>query len=256
MNKPKLQSHFQYKYTLTEMCLFGTIEIVGTGGVQDTDYFYVDEDTVASGLTVFLVPQVPVQSVDIKAVLSGTNSDSNQDSDTITVDTLTQLNKAIRVDNSGSPATWTDVSDAVLQAGGYGAAGDQVDVIGVPNPATDALWTDLRYVLSNDLTPGASRMAIPDRMEPARTNVRIREDNTFSVSNRFVDNDGSNTIAKMRGRTVCFMIESHEDGGPVVTEYQVLGNAAFNEMPINAPDNGDVSIAASGFYRKWLVYTP
>lgn len=259
MNLPKSQAHVQYKYSLTEMVLFGTVEIItGTGAVSGTDYNFVDEDTTTETLVLFLVPSTPIGVTnDLDLVISGLNADTNNDSDTLTVAALTQLNSAIRVEQAGGTATtWTDVTGAVPQVTGYGNTNDQVDICGIPSPTDDALWTNLRYMRGHDITPGASRTPIPDRLEPARVTIRIRETNEFSVTEDYVDTDGAYTVSKLRGRTCCFMIEQHEDGGPVVTEYQVLGNAAFNEMPISFGDNDVGSITASGFYRKFISYQP
>ena len=82
MNLPKSQAHAQYKYSLTEMVLFGTVEIItGTGAVAGTDYNFVDEDAASAGLTLFLVPSTPIGATNsLDVILSGTNSDSNNDS--------------------------------------------------------------------------------------------------------------------------------------------------------------------------------
>lgn len=260
MNLPKSQAHAQYKYCIDPiMVLMGTVEIItGSGAVSGTDYNFVDEDDATTALTLFLVPSTPIGVTnDLDLILSGLNTDSNNPSDTLTVAALTQLNSAVRVDQvGGTPTTWTDVTGAVPQVTGYGNTNDQVDICGIPSPTNDALWTNLRYMRNHDITPGASRVPIPDRLEPARVTIRIRESNEFSVTGDYVDNDGVSTISKLRGRTCCFMIEQHEDGGPVVTEYQVLGNAAFNEMPISFGDNAVGTITGSGFYRRLIMYQP
>jgi len=259
MNLPKSQAHAQYKYTLTEMVMFGTVEIItGLGAVSGTDYNFVDGSTHATGLTLFLVPFTPIGVTnDLDVIVSGLNADTNNPSDTLTVAALTQLNSAIRVEQAGGTATtWTDVTGAVPQATGYGNVNDQVDICGIPAPTNDALWTDLLFQRSNDITPGPSRLPIPNRLEPAYCTIRIRESNEFSVTGDYVDNNSEFTISKLRGRTCCFMIEMHEDGGPVVTEYQVLGNAAFNEMPISFGDNAVGSIVGSGFYKRLIMYQP
>lgn len=258
MNLPKSQAHAQYKYSLTPMVLFGTVEIItGAGAVEGTDYNFVDEDAATAGLTLFLVPSTPIDAVDLDLIISGLNADTNTPSDVITVSALTQLNSAVRVDQVGGiPTTWTNVAGAVPQVTGYGSTNDQVDICGIPSPTNDALWTNLRYVRGHDITPGPSRMPIPDRLEPVRVTIRIRETNEFSVTEDYVDTNGAYTVSKLRGRTGCFMIEQHEDGGPVVTEYQILGSAAFNEMPTSFGDNAVGSITASGFYRKFISYQP
>lgn len=254
MNKPKTQAHQSYYYDLTNMVLFGKIEIVSGSGVLDTDYFFVDDDIAASGLTLFMVPRTPIGAVDISAVMSGLNSDSDGDSDSTTVPAYKQADSAIRVDNSAAPATWTDVSAAVLQASDYGSAGDLVELIGIANPETDGLWTSMNYIRSFDVTPGQSIEPVPSEMEPQLTTRRIRQEQTFDLSGEYIDNNTG--IPRIRGMEVCLMVEQHEDGGPVVSEYWVLGNAAVQDAPVSAPDNAPQSISASGSYRRRLIYTP
>jgi hypothetical protein len=252
-NKPKTQAHQSYYYSLTQMVLFAMVEIVGTGGVKDTDYFVVDEDTATAGLTLFLVPRAPIGSSNVIAVVSGLNDDSDTDSASITVATLAQQDKAYMVTQAGgSPAAWTDVSDVTLQASGYGVAGDWVEVIGVPNPTVDGNWTAVHYMRSSDITPGPALQPIPSGMDPQRVTNRVRQEHGFALSGLYVDNDTG--LSYLRGREICFMVENHEDGGPVVSEYIVLGNAAVQDAPPSAADNADITIAASGTYRRRLVY--
>jgi hypothetical protein len=253
---PKMQSHYRYKYTFTQMVWFATINIMDNGGVKDTDYELEDLVTAASGLTLFLVPQVPIQAGAISAVIGGLNSDSDNDSDAVAMAARSAAGKAFRVDNTAAPATWTDVDDVTLQASDYGTGGDIIDCLGFPNPASSGLWTVLMFERSHDWSPGASRVPVADRMNPAYTNIRTRESNEVSVSCDYVTADHATSLPGLRGQTICFIAEARQDGGPIVEEYQILGNFVVNEPTVSAPENGVVTFSASGFYSKVAFFEP
>jgi len=238
------------------MTLFSVIEIItGSANVLNTDYFTVDKDTTADTVVLFAVPRSPIGAVDIDLTVSGMNSDTNQDSDEVTVSAYDQADSAALVLNSAAAATWTDVTTVALGTPEYGSANEIVELIGVPNPITDALWTGVDYIRSLDVTPGSMIEPVPSEMEPQLVTRRIRQEQTFDISGEYVDNNTG--LPVIRGReSVCLMVEQHEDGGPVVSEYWILGNAAVQDTPVSAPDNAALSISASGSYRRRLIYAP
>ena len=238
------------------MTLFSVIEIItGSANVLNTDYFTVDKDTTADTVVLFAVPRSPIGAVDIDLTVSGMNSDTNQDSDEVTVSAYDQADSAALVLNSAAAATWTNVTTVALGTPEYGTSNEIVELIGVPNPITDALWTGVDYIRSLDVTPGSMIEPVPSEMEPQLVTRRIRQEQTFDISGEYVDNNTG--LPVIRGReSVCLMVEQHEDGGPVVSEYWILGNAAVQDTPVSAPDNAALSISASGSYRRRLIYAP
>lgn len=255
MNKPKRQEHQAYYYSLTGMTLFAVIEIItGAGDTLDTDYYTVDKDTAASGLTLFMVPRTPIASVAVEGIVAGLNSDTDSPSDTTTVPANSQADSAVMVLNTAAAATWTDTTTFDLDATDYGTAGDIVELIGVPNPEVDGNWIGVDYIRSLDITPGQMIEPVPSDMEPQLVTRRIRQEHSFDISGEYVDNNTG--LSNIRGREVCLMVEHHEDGGPVVSEYVILGNAAVQDAPPSAPDNAPITISASGSYRRRLIYAP
>lgn len=258
MNKPKTQAHLSHYYSLTGMTLFAAIEIVSGSGVKNTDYYVVDDETTTDTVVLFLVPRTPIGAVDVSAIVAGLNSDSDNNSDSTTVDAYKQADSAILVLNTAAAATWTDVDAAdaamALQASDYGTAGDLIELIGVPNPTVDALWTSLHYIRSLDVTPGQTIEPVASEMEPQRVTRRVRQEQTFDISGEYVDNNTG--LPRVRGMEVSFMVEHREDGGPVISEYVILGNAAVQDAPISAPDNAPLSISTTGSFRRRLIYEP
>jgi len=238
------------------MTLFAVIEIItGTAAVLNTDYFTVDKDTTTDSVVLFMVPRTPIRSTAVKGIVSGLNSDSDNPSDATTVAALKQADSAILVLNSAAAATWTDVSSFALDAASFGTAGDLVELIGVPNPTVDGNWTGVNYIRSFDVTPGQTIEPVPSEMEPALVTRRVRQEQTFDISGEYVDNNTG--LPVIRGQdTVCLLVEQHEDGGPVVSEYWILGNAAVQDTPVSAPDNAALSISATGSFRRRLIYAP
>jgi len=237
------------------MTLFAVIEIItGSAAVLNTDYFTVDKDTTATTVVLFMVPRAPVGATAVKGIVSGLNSDSDNDSDATTVAAQAQADSATLVLNSAAAETWTSTTAFALDAASFGTAGDIVELIGVPNPTVDGNWTGVDYIRSLDVTPGQTIEPVPSEMEPQLVTRRIRQEQTFSISGEYVDN--STGLPLIRGREVCIMVEQHEDGGPVVSEYWVLGNAAVQDAPVSAPDNAALSITADGSYRRRLIYAP
>jgi len=238
------------------MTLFSVIEIItGAGNMLNTDYFTVDKDTTADTVVLFAVPRSPIASVDIDLTISGLNSDSDNPSDEMTVEAEQQADSAVLVLNSAAAETWTDVTTVALGTPEYGTANEIVELIGVPNPLTDALWTGMDYIRSLDVTPGQMIEPVPNEMEPQLVTRRIRQEQTFDISGEYVDNNTG--LPVIRGRdAVCVMVEQHEDGGPVVSEYWILGNAAVQDTPVSAPDNAALNISAAGSYRRRLIYAP
>ncbi|MHA2068689.1 MAG: hypothetical protein ACXABY_30365, partial [Candidatus Thorarchaeota archaeon] len=156
--------------------------------------------------------------------------------------------------NSAAAAAWTDVTTVALDAADYGTAGDIVELIVVPNPTVQGNWTGIDYIRSMDITPGQMIEPVPSDMEPQLVTRRMRMEHSVDVSGEYVDNNTG--LAVIRGRETCFMVEHHEDGGPVISEYVILGNAAIQDAPPSAPDNAPITISASGSYRRRLIYAP
>jgi len=256
LNKPKTQAHQSYYYAQTGMTLFAVIEIItGSAAVLNTDYFTVDKDTTTDTVVLFMVPRAPIRATAVKGIVTGLNSDADTDSDATTVPALRQADSALLVLNSAAAETWTDVSAFALDAASYGTAGDIVELIGVPNPTVDGNWTGVDYIRSLDVTPGQTIEPVPSEMEPQLVTRRLRQEQTFSISGEYVDNNTG--LPVIRGQdTVCLLVEQHEDGGPVVSEYWILGNAAVQDTPVTAPDNAALSITADGSYRRRLIYAP
>lgn len=256
MNKPKIQAHQSYYYALTGMTLMARIEIItGAGDTLNTDYFTVDKQTTADTVVLFMVPRRPLKATAVEGIVSGLNSDGDADSDEMTVAAYAQADSAILVLNSGAAEAWTDVSAFDLNAVDYGTAGDIVELIAVPNPTVDGNWTGVDYIRSFDITPGQMLEPVPSDMEPQLVTRNLRLEHTFDISGEYVDNNTG--LPVIRGRdTVCFLVEQHEDGGPVVSEYWILGNAAVQDTPVTAPDNAALSISAPGSYRRRLIYAP
>jgi hypothetical protein len=182
------------------------------------------------------------------------NDDTNNPSDATTVDASSQADSAVMVLNSAAAAAWTDVTTVALDAADYGTAGDIVELIVVPNPTVQGNWTGIDYIRSMDITPGQMIEPVPSDMEPQLVTRRMRMEHSVDVSGEYVDNNTG--LAVIRGRETCFMVEHHEDGGPVISEYVILGNAAIQDAPPSAPDNAPITISASGSYRRRLIYAP
>ncbi len=256
MNKPKTQAHQSYYYALTGMTLMSVIEIItGSSNVLNTDYFTVDKDSTTDTVVLFAVPRSPIASVDIDLTIQGVNADSSNPSDEITVPANVQADSAYLVLNTGAAVTWTDVTTVTLGTPEFGTSNEIVELIAVANPVTDALWTGINYIRSLDVTPGQAIEPVPSEMEPQLVTRRMRQEQTFDISGEYVDNNTG--LPVIRGRdTVCIMVEQHEDGGPVVSEYWILGNAAVQDTPVSAPDNAALSISAAGSYRRRLIYAP
>lgn len=251
-NKPKTQAHQSYYYSYTGMTLMAVIEIItGAGDTINVDYYTVDKDVAPAGVTLFMVPRTPLGATAVEGVVSGLNADADGDSDEMTVPARSQADSAIKVLNTAAAVLWTDVSAFDLNAVDYGSVGDIVELIGVPDPEVDGNWTGFDFVRSLDLTPGQMIEPVPSEMEPQLVTRRIRQEQTFDVSGEYVDNNTG--LAAIRGREVCLMVEQHEDGGPVVSEYWVLGNAAVQDAPPSAPDNAPITISAAGSYRRRLI---
>lgn len=241
------------------MTLYASIEIItGTAAVLDTDYFTKDKDVSPTALTMFMVPRTPIGAVAVEGVVSGLNDDTDSDSDSMTVAANSQADSAVRVLNTGAVALWTDVDTpagfALDTTPNFGTAGDIVELIGVPNPTVQGNWTGVDYVRSLDITPGQMIEPVPSDMEPQLVTRRMRQEHNFDVSSEYVDNNTG--LAAIRGREVCLMVEHHEDGGPVISEYVILGNAAVQDAPPSAPDNAAITIAATGSYRRRLIFAP
>jgi hypothetical protein len=237
------------------MTLLAVIEVItGSSNVLNTDYFTVDKDVAPAALTLFLVPRTPIGSVAVGGVVSGLNDDSDNDSDEVTVAANSQADSAARVLNTAAVALWTDVSSFALDTPDFGSAGEIVEIIGTPNPTVDGNWTGVDYIRSMDITPGQMIEPVPSDMEPQLVTRRIRQEHSFDISGEYVDNNTG--LAAIRGREVCLMVEHHEDGGPVVSEYIILGNAAVQDAPPSAPDNAPITISASGSYRRRLIFAP
>lgn len=252
MPKPKLQSYQIYKYpeNFVNMTLMGSVEFVGSGGVNGTDWFYVKEDESPVAVAVFVVPPIPTGPASIKLTLTS----GSVNSDTITIPAGTAPNTAFIVTKDGVPVSWTDVDSVTLSSGGYGAAGDIVEIIGCPNPLVDDDWVKINYVRSNDISSGPNISPVPDGMDPAKCVIRVRPNNTFSISGQYIKS--SVGLGTLRGRQTCLLIEVHEDGGPVVDEYIILGGASIGEYPISASDNAEITTSVSGTYRRLIIYTP
>ena len=237
------------------MTLYAVIEIItGAAAVLDTDYFTVDKDTSTAGKTLFMVPRTPIGATGVEGITAGLNDDTNNPSDEMTVPAYSQADSAVRVLNSAAVALWTDVSGFTLNAADFGTAGDIVELIGVPNPTVDGNWTGVDYIRSLDITPGQMIEPVPSDMEPQLVTRRMRQEHSFDISGEYVDNNTG--LAAIRGREVCLMVEHHEDGGPVVSEYVILGNAAVQDAPPSAPDNAPITISAAGSYRRRLIFAP
>jgi hypothetical protein len=237
------------------MTLLSSVEIItGAGNTLNTDYYTKDKDVAPSGLTLFAVPRTPIGTTDITITISGLNDDTNNPSDATTVDASSQADSAVMVLNSAAAAAWTDVTTVALDAADYGTAGDIVELIVVPNPTVQGNWTGIDYIRSMDITPGQMIEPVPSDMEPQLVTRRMRMEHSVDVSGEYVDNNTG--LAVIRGRETCFMVEHHEDGGPVISEYVILGNAAIQDAPPSAPDNAPITISASGSYRRRLIYAP
>lgn len=250
-NKPKMQSYNVYKYSLVDMVFFGTVEILGGGSTLNTHFFYKDEDTATTALTLFLCPARPVGAVAIGATVSSSGGSGTPAE--ITIAAYTQEGTASLVTASGGAAcTATDVSAVALHATNFGSAGDMVDVLGFKDPRTDANYTELSYVQSNDDNPGNVMLPVANQMEAQKAVIRQRGTNGVSLTQNYVDNNTG--IPKLRGREVTLLIEVHENGGPVVTEYQMFGQCAVGEVSKSDPENALSIISASGTYRKKCVY--
>jgi len=237
------------------MTLFASIEIItGAAAVLNTDYFTKDKDVAPAALTMFMVPRTPIGAVAVEGVVTGLNDDSNTDSDAMTVDALSQADSATRVLNSAAVALWTDASAFALDATDYGSAGDIVELVGAPNPTVQGNWTGIDFIRSLDITPGQMIEPVPSDMEPQLVTRRIRQEHGVDISGEYVDNNTG--LAAIRGREVCLMVEHHEDGGPVISEYVILGNAAIQDAPPSAPDNAPITISAGGSYRRRMIFAP
>lgn len=252
MPKPKLQSYQIYKYPVNfiNMTLMGSVEFVGSGGQSGTDWFYVKEDQSSTPVAVFVVPPIPTGSASIKLALTSGSATS----DVITIPPGTAPNTAFLVTKDNVPVEWTDVDSVSLSSPGYGSAGDIVEIIGCPNPLVDEDWVKINYVRSNDISSGPNIAPVADGMDPAKCVIRVRSSNTFSISGQYIKS--SIGLGTLRGRQTCLLIEMHEDGGPVVDEYIILGGASIGEYPISASDNAEVTTSISGTYRRLLIYTP
>jgi hypothetical protein len=254
LNKPKRQEHQAYYYSLTGMTLFAVIEIItGSGNTLDTDYYTVDKDSTTDTVVLFMVPRTPIGSTAVEGVVTGTSSGAGT-GDTTEVAANSQADSAVLVLEGAAVETWTDVASFALHASDYGTAGDIVELIGVPNPLVDGNWTGIDYIRSLDITPGQMIEPVPSDMEPQLVTRRIRQEHAFDISGEYVDNNTG--LAAIRGREVSIMVEHHEDGGPVVSEYVILGNAAVQDAPPSAPDNAPITISAAGSYRRRLIYAP
>jgi hypothetical protein len=238
------------------MTLFAVVEIItGTAAVLNTDYYTVDKDTATVATVVaFLVPRTPIGTTAVEGTVTGTTAGTSP-SDSMTVTANSQADSAFLVtDNTGDVSTWSDVTAFTLDAANFGTAGDIVEIIGVPDPTVDGNWTGIDYVRSLDITPGQMIEPVPSDMEPQLVTRRMRMEHSFDISGEYVDNNTG--IATIRGREVSVMVEHHEDGGPVVSEYIILGNAAIQDAPISAPDNAPITISTSSTYRRRLIYAP
>jgi hypothetical protein len=267
MAKPKLQSYIRPMVTFVETVNFGTVEITGSGA---TDYQLVyNKPTYTStrtDLIMFILPRKPVGANACKIIITGVNSSNafgaGTASDEMTVPALSAKNLGILVTKSGTdPIYWKSVSSVSLDGTSHGTAGEQYDIIGVPKwNDTDADGSDgfveLIYVTSEDITPGATRMPVANRMDAVYDSIDIRPDNTFTMAQRYVTNNWVHGIGRLRGRKVTILLELREDGGALVAEYIYLGNACFNEAPIAAPDNGDMTVNATGYFEVELHYEP
>ncbi len=248
-----MQSYNVYKYTLTDMVIFGTVEILGGGNVINTNFYFKDEDTAGSALTLFLCPSRPVQGTDIAITVTSSGGSGTPDEITIAAYTGEGVGSLV-VTAGGVACTATDVSTVALDLTSYGTAGDLVDVLGFKDPRTDANYTELSYVNSNDDNPGSVLLPVANQMEPQKAVIRQRGANGLSIVQNYVDNNTG--LPKLKGREVTFLVEVHENGGPVVTEYQMFGQVGVGDVPVSNPENALTTVSATCFYRKRCIYIP
>jgi hypothetical protein len=267
MAKPKLQSYIRPLVTLVETVNFGSVEITGAGA---TDFQLVynkpEYTTTRTDLIMFILPRKPVGLVQADITITGVNSSNafgaGTAADEMSVPVLSAKDTGILVTKSGTdPVYWKSVSSIAVDTTNHGTPGEIFDLIGVPK------WTDmdadgsdgfveLIYVTSEDITPGPTRMPIANRMEGVYTSIDIRPNNTFTMSQKYVTNNWANGIGRLRGRKVTLLLELRADGGALIDEFIYLGNACFNEAPINAADNSEMTVSASGYFETEIHYEP
>lgn len=267
MSNPKLQSYIRYRYTLIQGVIAGTVEITGSGASDHQLVYNRDVYTsTRSDLLAFILPQRPVGERACKITITGVNSSNNfgspSASDAMVVPALSAHGAGVLVTKAGTdPVYWRSVTAVSVDATDHGSPGELYDIVLVPkwnddDPTGINGFCDLKFVRSSDITPGATTMPIPDRMDAVATSIAIRGDNTFAISANYVTNSYVKGLARLKGRRLTLLMEVRESGGAEVTEYIYLVNAVLNEVPISMPDNAELMVNATGYFDKIIHYTP
>lgn len=266
MANPKLQSYIRYRVTLVEAVIAGTVEITGSGA---SDYQIVWErstyTTARTDMIMFIMAKRPVKGIQCDITITGLNNSSgsfaSSASDEMSVPAYTSMDKGIVVLHTATVYYWQSATAVAVDSTNHGTTGEQYDLILVPkwndndSDGSDG-FCDLHYVRGGDISAGATKAPIADRMDPNYSIIDVRPDNTFTLSANYVSNSYQNGLAWLKGRNLTFLMEIRENGGAEVVEYVYLTGAVVNTLPISMPDNGEVMNNGDGFFDRAVHYAP
>ena len=131
-------------------------------------------------------------------------------------------------------------------------SGDSADVICLPNPDGDFL---ICYDQGITATPGETFRAVGRKYNPVDHTVRIRGEQSLSITDMLVSNwDG---VRRINGRRCTIIVKIFPAGGGNISEIQYYTNVVLNVPTINTGSdvNASVELQASGNYSFCAIFS-
>lgn len=146
-----------------------------------------------------------------------------------------------------------DLSDPIVEGDisiTGGVAGDSIDVIALPNPATDVL---ICFGQGFNAEVGEENRPIPRGFIPVDHYVRQRPTNTISLSEFYQSNREG--LSLIRNRDATLILKFFPDGGATPSEIKYYTRARLS-VPTEVPQdaNESVQVNATGTFAEFLSF--
>lgn len=148
-----------------------------------------------------------------------------------------------------APLSAPIVEGDITVAGGL--AGDSIDIMALPNPATDVL---LCFSNGFNAEVGEENRPIPRGFLPVDHYVRQRPTNTISLAEFYQSNRVG--LSYLRNRDVTIILRTYPDGGATPLEIAYYSRVRLS-VPKDIPQDGNESIQvnATGTFREFAIFS-